>query len=109
MRPRKSSEPELPDPPLLRELELDRELEELLRELELLDRDPLLNDWPPPGRAMSKVSRGELPVAPLETLGTCSVACAPRVPGNDVAHAIDKAIAVHLGQERGANGHPGGT
>jgi hypothetical protein len=53
MRPRKSSAPE--DPPELptpRELELDRELDELLRELLLpLDREPPLNDWPPPGRA----------------------------------------------------------
>ncbi|MET0593487.1 MAG: hypothetical protein ABW133_12355 [Polyangiaceae bacterium] len=50
------SPPEPLDPPLERELEpeLDRELEELELDRELAlaleDRDPLLNDCPPPGR-----------------------------------------------------------
>jgi hypothetical protein len=58
MSPRKSSElEEPPELPLPRELEL--ELDELLREPELLDREPLLKDWPPPGRASKKVIRGE--------------------------------------------------
>jgi hypothetical protein len=58
MSPRKSSEPE--DPPPLRglELELDRELDELLRELDPLEREPPLKDWPPPGRASKKVTLG---------------------------------------------------
>ena len=61
MSPTKSSAPE-EDPPELRlllpllrelELELDRELDELL-----LEREPPLKDWPPPGRAAKKVSLG---------------------------------------------------
>ena len=58
MSPTKSSAPEDPPElrlllPLLRELELDRELDELL-----LEREPPLKDWPPPGRADKKVSLG---------------------------------------------------
>jgi len=52
MSPTKSSTSEDPlDLPLLREL--DRELDELL-----LDREPLLNDSPPPGRTDKNVSLG---------------------------------------------------
>jgi hypothetical protein len=54
MSPTKSSTSDDPlDLPLLRELELDRELDELL-----LDREPLLNDSPPPGRTNKNVSLG---------------------------------------------------
>jgi hypothetical protein len=52
MSPTRSSTSEDPlDLPLLRELELDRELDE-----PLLEREPLLNDSPPPGRTDKNVS-----------------------------------------------------
>jgi hypothetical protein len=56
MSPRKSSDPEEPPPLRGLELELDRELDELPRELEPLEREPPLKDWPPPGRANKKVT-----------------------------------------------------
>jgi hypothetical protein len=93
MSPKKSSEPE--DPPLLREpeLELDLELElelDELRELEPLDREPPLNDWPPPGRASKKV-----------TLGRGAAACATAAvwlrtaawTGLPIKSAVDRAPA----------------
>jgi hypothetical protein len=54
MSPTKASTSEEPLDLLLRELELelDRELDELV------DREPPLNDSPPPGRADKNVSRG---------------------------------------------------
>jgi hypothetical protein len=95
MRPRKSSEPDDPpelrelDEPLLRELELD---EPLLRELELEDREPLLKDCPPPGRARSNVSRGE-PAAVCPAPPRAS----PDADGAAVAQATDKATTANLG------------
>jgi hypothetical protein len=75
MSPRKSSE--LEDPPLPRELELlecEPELDELLCELELLEREPLLKDWPPPGRASKKVTLGETAV--LRSIGAAAAVAA---------------------------------
>jgi len=90
MSPKKSSDPEEP-PPLLRELELelDRELEldELLRELELDDREPPLKEWPPPGRASKKVMRGA-----EATL--CATAVAPSLAAADPAGTMTIATAI---------------
>jgi hypothetical protein len=89
MSPKKSSElPELPELPLLRELPELRELEpeELLRELELDDREPLLKDWPPPGRASKKVTRGlsEAPSNIAERAGAAMARTTATAPANNV-------------------------
>ena len=83
MSPTRSSAPE--DPPLDRELEpeLDRELDELLRELEPLDREPPLKDWPPPGRVSKNVMVGRAPDA-----DTVELLVAARA-GPAIASAID--------------------
>ena len=91
MRPKKSSEPDEPPElrePLLRELELD---EPLLRELELDEREPLLKDCPPPGRARSKVSRGE-PAAACPA----SPRAWPEAEGAAVAQTTDSATTANL-------------
>jgi hypothetical protein len=81
MSPRKSPEPEdPPELPLLRELELDRELDELLP----LDREPLLKDWPPPGRASKKVTL-------VDVGARCPIAAA--CAGAAIARAADRAAA----------------
>jgi len=94
MSPTKSSAPE-EDPPELRlllpllrelELELDRELDELL-----LEREPLLKDWPPPGRTDKKVSLGTRADDP----------CAARmgVESGFVLPVVDEVAARALGGE----------
>jgi hypothetical protein len=80
MSPRKSSAPEdPPELPLPCELDRELELDELLCELELDDREPLLKDCPPPGRASKKVIRGVEEVWPNALAG--------------VGPAIDRATA----------------
>ncbi len=90
MSPRKSSDPEDPLPLRELELELDRELEldELLRELEPLDREPPLKDCPPPGRAKEKVMLGRSAWA--WAVAACPSAAAAE--GLAIAKAADRTV-----------------